>query len=84
MRGLNLWTVPYREEILEGSINFKHIRHRIIDFVVAGVKDAQSVYRNETPTVHECVLSWCVKTISSSYHLGIYKEEVSKTVNTAT
>jgi hypothetical protein len=41
---------------------------------------AASVYRNETPIAKECVLSWCVKKIESSYHNGNFEEKVVKTV----
>ncbi|KAF2621565.1 hypothetical protein BU25DRAFT_452580 [Macroventuria anomochaeta] len=51
----------------------------IADFIIASAADGTtvSVYRNETPIVYECVLSWCVKTVQSSYEEGIYKEDIT-------
>ncbi|KAL6712191.1 hypothetical protein ACN47E_000068 [Coniothyrium glycines] len=44
-----------------GSINFKSIRHTIVDTLVVSARDgtAESVYLNETPIAQECILS-CV------------------------
>lgn len=79
MRILALVTNPKRQTLYGGSVNFKHIRNPIEDFIIAGAaNEAPSVYRNETPIAHECVLSWCVKTIQSSYWLAMYQEEVTE------
>ncbi|KAF2474372.1 uncharacterized protein BDR25DRAFT_385936 [Lindgomyces ingoldianus] len=78
MRILALVTNPKRQTFYGGSINFKHIRNPIEDFIIVGAaNEAPSVYRNETPIAHECVLSWCVKTIRSSYWQATYQEEVT-------
>lgn len=84
MRALPLITYPSRQPLFGGSINFKHIRHRIIDVLISGAPNgAEGVYRNETPIAHECAIYWCVKTIKSSYYLANYEEEVVKTfINT--
>ncbi|KAF2472344.1 uncharacterized protein BDR25DRAFT_333249 [Lindgomyces ingoldianus] len=37
------------------------------------------VYRNETPIAHECMLSWCVQTIMSSYYWANYSEGMANT-----
>ncbi|KAF2707837.1 hypothetical protein K504DRAFT_470184 [Pleomassaria siparia CBS 279.74] len=77
MRALPLITNPSRLPLFGGSINFKHVRNPIADFVIASAADGSaSVYRNETPVAHECVLSWCVKTIRSSYYWANYNEDV--------
>jgi hypothetical protein len=61
-----------------GSINFQHIRNPILDAVIASASDGvESVLQNKTPVAHECVLTWCVKTIRSSYAWGDYKEDVA-------
>jgi hypothetical protein len=63
-----------------GSIKFKHIRNALLDGLVASaINGIESVYRNETPIVHECVLSWCVQTIKSSYDWGQYSENITST-----
>jgi hypothetical protein len=78
-RGLPLVDSVTRTTLFGGSIHFGHIRNPIEDFIVAGVHDIESVYANSTPFAQECVLSWCVKAINSSYYLGAYKEEVVET-----
>jgi len=68
-----------------GSINFKHIRNPILDTLVVSARNgASSVYHREEPTVEECVLSWCVQTIRSSYDSGKYKEEIISTFENTT
>lgn len=86
MRALPLITLPKRRPLLGGSINFKYVRQPIADFlVVSAANGAASVYRNDTPAAHECVVSWCVKTIQSSYYWANYYEEVVDTfINTTT
>ncbi|KAF2261019.1 hypothetical protein CC78DRAFT_608859 [Lojkania enalia] len=80
MRTQPLVTYPERKPIFGGSINFRHLRNPIVDFLIVGASNgAEGVYRNETPTAHECVLSWCVKTIKSSYYWSNYSEEVIST-----
>ena len=68
-----------------GSINFKEIRNPIIDaLIVSSANGAESVYRMEAPIMHECVLSWCVHTMRSSYAWGEYTEEVVSTFENTT
>jgi hypothetical protein len=60
-----------------GSVNYKQIRYPILDaFVASAIDGPESVYRQEPPLVHECILSWCVQTIKSSYGWGVYSENV--------
>ncbi|KAF2191766.1 hypothetical protein K469DRAFT_555327 [Zopfia rhizophila CBS 207.26] len=76
MRAMSLVTRQTRRALYGGSINFRHIRNPIIDFVLVGAANGSaSVYRNETPSAHECALSWCVKTMNSSYFWAKYVEE---------
>jgi hypothetical protein len=68
-----------------GSIKFSNIRNPILDFLVVSASDGPgSVYRNEPPVVQECVLSWCVQMIKSSYDWGKYSEEVITTFENTT
>jgi hypothetical protein len=67
-----------------GSVAFKHIRNPILDALVSAVEGPESAYQNKTPTVHECVLLWCVQTIESSYDLGTYREEVLSSYHNTT
>jgi hypothetical protein len=60
-----------------GSVGFKQVRNPLLDGLISSALDGiGSVLRNETPTVHECILSWCVQTIKSSYDEGIYQEHI--------
>ncbi|CAN9085709.1 hypothetical protein B0T12DRAFT_342594 [Alternaria alternata] len=79
MRTLPLVTNPLREELWGGSINFKHIRNPIENVLISSNSDIFDVHANKTPTLHECVISWCVKTIESSYSLGAYYENITNT-----
>ena len=81
MRALPLITNPDKRELFGGSIEFKNIRNPITDVLIVSARDGlDSVYRNETPIIHECVLTWCVKTIQSSYYWANYEENVTKVV----
>jgi hypothetical protein len=81
MRTLPLVTNPLRKPLYGGSINFKHINNPIIDTLIVSAANgsADSVYRKAPPVAHECVLSWCVKTLWSSYARGGYEEQVIET-----
>jgi hypothetical protein len=88
MRTLPLTTVIYKDPLYgNGSLHFKHIRHKMEDFLIVSASNgsAEGVYRNATPVAQECALSWCVKTIQSSYNRGEYSEVVLDTAfNTTT
>jgi hypothetical protein len=79
MRTLPLTNLLTKEPLFgNGSINFKHIRNTIVDvlIVAAASGTADSVFQKIPPRAQECVLSWCVKTIRSSYDYGVYGEEI--------
>jgi hypothetical protein len=87
VRTLPLTTYLTKEWLFgNGSIHFKHIRNPILDaLIVSAAGDStDSVYRNEVPVVHECVLSWCVQTVRSSYDWGKYNEEITSTFENTT
>lgn len=49
-------------------------------FVTGG--SLSDIQRNATPKAYECTISWCVKTISSTYSKEVYTENITKiTVN---
>lgn len=82
-RALPLITNIKRTPLFGGSINFKDVRNPIANFVVVtppvgpDTKSMlDSIFKHEKPKATECMLSWCVKTIQSSYHLGTYNESV--------
>ncbi|KAH7350472.1 hypothetical protein BKA66DRAFT_476123 [Pyrenochaeta sp. MPI-SDFR-AT-0127] len=83
-------TFPFTEmitktPIMGGSVNFKHVRNPILDaLIVSASNGSKSVYERKPPVAHECVLSWCVKTMKSSYDWGKYSEIVTKTYTNTT
>ncbi|CAI6323300.1 unnamed protein product [Periconia digitata] len=84
MRSLPLINLSTKEPMYgNGSINFKDIRNPVMDIIVVRAKDGtvDSVRRNERPLAHECVISWCVQTMKSSYAYGAYEETVVRTVH---
>ncbi|CAN9090268.1 unnamed protein product [Alternaria alternata] len=69
-----------------GSLAFNNIRYPIYNGLIASAAGGfDSVFRHEPPIVHECVLSWCVQRMRSSYEWGIYNETTLSThLNIAT
>jgi len=85
MRTLPLVTNPSRKPLYGGSINFKHITYPLLDALIVSSADGtvDSVYKKMAPVAQECMLTWCVKTLRSSYTSGDYNEEVVETfINT--
>lgn len=65
-----------------GSINFKDVYFPLVDALIVSASDGTlgSVYAGKPPVAQECIVTWCVKTIESSYVTGNYHEKISKTV----
>ncbi|KAF2036628.1 hypothetical protein EK21DRAFT_105940 [Setomelanomma holmii] len=49
-----------------------------MDVLIAGNTNKAEVHANVAPALHECVLSWCVKSLESSYWLGTYRENITE------
>lgn len=82
MRTLPLTSMLTKEPLYgNGSIHFKELRNTIADVLIVSAADgsAAGVYAHKPPVAHECVLSWCIKTLQSSYEYGAYSEEVIET-----
>ena len=64
-----------------GSIHFKDVYLPFLDAIIVSAADgtASSVYDRQRPVGQECMLSWCVKTLKSTYAWGDYEETVTKT-----
>jgi hypothetical protein len=87
MRTLPLITIyGYIPFYGNGSINFKEYRDSIADIVIVSAANgsAASVMQGIRPVAQECILTWCVKTIQSSYTSGQYSEEVLHTFHNTT
>lgn len=64
----------------DGSVGFKDIRWPILDVLISSTTNgSQSAYSHEAPIVNECMLTWCVNTINSSYAAGQYQEKIVST-----
>lgn len=87
MRTLPLTTVfDYKLLYGSGSIRFKKLRNTISDVLIVSAANgtASTVHEKIRPVARECVLSWCVKTIQSSYDSGEYHEQVIETFQNTT
>ena len=86
VRTLPLWDMDTKDPLYgSGSINYKGIRNPILDALIASAVDGpQSVHDKKPPLVHECMLSWCVQTIRSSYDFGKYSENITYTFTNTT
>lgn len=86
MRTLPLVTNPSRQPLYGGSISFKHIQYPLLDTLIVSSADgtADSVYEKKIPVAQECVLSWCVKTLLTSFSDGGYEEQVVETFTNTT
>jgi hypothetical protein len=81
MRTLPLSTNFLREQLWgAGSLKFKDVRYPIVDALISSTANTSDVFANKAPVLHECVVTWCVKTMQSSYYAGAYKEEVVDTI----
>ncbi|KAJ5062650.1 hypothetical protein J3E74DRAFT_265848 [Bipolaris maydis] len=81
MRTLPLTTNPIRKPLYGGSINFKHIQYPILDALIVSSLNGSvdNVYNKKLPIAQECVFSFCVKTLHSSYDSGGYREDLEET-----
>jgi len=79
MRTVPLITNPERYALWGGSVHFKDIRNPVLDALISSSSNMSQVFANVAPTIHECVVSWCVKTIESSYSAGTYHENITAT-----
>jgi hypothetical protein len=64
-----------------GSINFKDVFFPLVDALIVSAADgaANNVYAKVPPVAQECMISWCVKAIKSSYAMGRYEETITDT-----
>jgi hypothetical protein len=69
-----------------GSIMFKEFRNTIADILIVSAANGSvaGVRQGQIPVAQECILSWCVKTLRSSYDSGQYSEELLHTFHNTT
>lgn len=60
-----------------GSLSFKDVRYPLLDALIASETNRkEGEHSQNQPLVHECMLSWCVQTLRSTYEYGKYTEVV--------
>ncbi|KAF2731233.1 hypothetical protein EJ04DRAFT_526326 [Polyplosphaeria fusca] len=84
MRALPLYDVFTREQLPGYPFQLNYTRNPLAHFVVASGETVENIQRNATPIAHECLLSWCVQTIASSYSEGGYSEVINSTLRNHT
>jgi len=59
-------------------MNYKDVYFPVLDAIIVSAADgtASSVYEKVPPVAQECIITWCVKTLNSSYAEGKYQETV--------
>ena len=61
-----------------GSLSYRDVRYPLLDALIASVPNStERAARHDAPLVHECMLSWCVRTVQSTYEWGRYTETVN-------
>ncbi|KAF1974851.1 hypothetical protein BU23DRAFT_460234, partial [Bimuria novae-zelandiae CBS 107.79] len=73
----DIWT---REPISGHAAKLNDTRNPLSHFVVVSGGDVIQVRQNATPIAHECILSWCVKTMQSAVFEGAYTENITDIV----
>ncbi|KAF2119205.1 hypothetical protein BDV96DRAFT_472440, partial [Lophiotrema nucula] len=71
----------FTRELLPGyqsKLNFS--RNPLAHAIIASAETVDNVHRNVTPIAHECLISWCVQTLLSSYSEGGYTENITNIV----
>jgi hypothetical protein len=85
MRTLPLTDMIDRTPYYGGSINFRGVRNPILNALIASsANGTESLIKKDAPNMHECMLSWCVQTIKSSYVWGAYRENITSIYLNAT
>lgn len=81
-RAVPLRDIFTRQLLYDGpSLNFPDIQNPIIDFVASGTPGGiEGAKNNATPVVNECVLYWCVNTISAAVINSNVVENITNSV----
>jgi hypothetical protein len=79
MRNQAMYDLFTRDLLAGYPVRLNHSRNPLAHAVIVSGKSLASIYRNETPIAHECMLTWCVKEMLSEYLEGSYTEIVNTT-----
>jgi len=78
MRTLPMVSFWSTESFWGGSLRFKEVRDPLFDFLIVGTSSGYAgVQRNDTPEAYECMLRWCVKSITPLFRDGQFFETIS-------
>jgi hypothetical protein len=71
----------FTREVLPGyPTKLNNSRNPLAHAIIVSGGGMENVRLNATPTAHECVISWCAKTLNSTYAEGVYTEDITHTV----
>lgn len=79
-RSQPLYSVWDRSVLSGYKAKLNDTRNPIAHFVVVSGENQEKVRQNSTPIAHECNISWCVKTMNSTYSGGYFAEDTTDTV----
>lgn len=79
MRAIPLTDFVTKEPLYgQGSVVFRNVVNPLLNALIASTPTAgDGVLHGQAPVVHECILSWCVRRLTSSYEFGVYSENVT-------
>ncbi|KAF2734688.1 hypothetical protein EJ04DRAFT_564103 [Polyplosphaeria fusca] len=80
MRAQPLYDLFTREFLPGYKPKLNNSRNPLAHVIIAAGGHLDDIHRNATPIAHECVISWCVQTISSVYTEGGYTENVTHSI----
>jgi len=78
MRALPMVSFWTTESFWGGSLRFKKVHDPLFSFLLVGTPSGYAgVQRNDTPEAHECILRWCVKSITPLFRDGQFIETIT-------
>lgn len=79
MRAQPIYDIFTREPLPGYTVKLNNSRNPLAHAIIVSGESLDNIQRNATPIAHECLLSWCVKTMMSEYTEGGYTENVTRT-----
>jgi hypothetical protein len=79
-RSQPLYDVFTRAPLSGYDAKLNNTRNPLSHVIIVSNENVQRVQLNATPTAHECIISWCVKTMQSTLTGGEFIENVTRTV----
>lgn len=79
-RSQPLYDVYTRDPLPGYKAKLNNTRNPLAHVVLVSNEDVVRTLQNSTPIAHECIISWCVKTMQSTLSGGEFTENVTDTV----